>query len=227
LAGNIIRVTDRSEARNNRGPFLALEGMDGSGKTTQVNLLSEWFSSRNLEFAVAREPGSTKTGEAIRGIVQENLDLDIPPETELLLYLAARSVFVKEVVLPVLEAGDIFLTDRFSMSTLAYQGYARGLDIAEINRLNDFASGKLNPDLYLVLDIPEELSRERLASASREKDRLELTGRDFMERVRSGYLEVARNTDNAVLIDGTETPEMIHHRIREILVREMPTTFGI
>jgi len=226
LAGNIISVTDRSEAKKNRGLFLALEGMDGSGKTTQVNLLSEWFSSRNLEFAVAREPGSTKTGEAIRGIVQENLDLDIPSETELLLYLAARSVFVKEVVLPVLEAGDIFLTDRFSMSTLAYQGYARGLDIAEIDRLNDFASGKLNPDLYLVLDIPEELSRERLASASREKDRLELTGRDFMERVRSGYLEVARNTDNAVLIDGTETPDMIHHRIREILVREMPTTFG-
>ena len=84
----------------------------------------------------------------------------------------------------------------------------------------------INPDLYLVLDIPEELSRERLAFASREKDRLDLTGRDFMERVRSGYLEVARNMDNAVLIDGTETPDMIHHRIREILVREMPTTFG-
>ena len=166
---------------------MALEGLDGSGKTTQVNMLSGWFSSKNLQFTVAREPGSTKTGEAIRGLVQQRLDLEIPSETELLLYLAARSVFVKEAVMPVLERGDVFLTDRFSMSTIAYQGYARGLDVEEVVKLNNFASYGLDPDLYLVLDIPVELSLERLADAEKEKDRLELAGIDFMERVRKGF----------------------------------------
>ena len=206
---------------------MALEGLDGSGKTTQVNMLSGWFSSKNLQFTVAREPGSTKTGEAIRGLVQQRLDLEIPSETELLLYLAARSVFVKEAVMPVLERGDVFLTDRFSMSTIAYQGYARGLDVEEVVKLNNFASYGLDPDLYLVLDIPVELSLERLDDAEKEKDRLELAGIDFMERVRKGYLDIVRKTDNAVLIDGTEAPELVHLKIREALVNKIPTAFGI
>lgn len=220
-------MTKRNGLGKSRGPFLALEGLDGSGKTTQVNLLSSWFSSKNLQFTVAREPGSTKTGEAIRGLVQQRLDLEIPSETELLLYLAARSVFVKEAVMPVLERGDVFLTDRFSMSTIAYQGYARGLDVEEVVKLNNFASHGLDPDLYLVLDIPVELSLERLADAKKEKDRLELAGIDFMEKVREGYLDIVRKTDNAVLIDGTEAPELVHLKIREALVNEMPTAFGI
>ena len=220
-------MNDSSELGENRGPFLALEGMDGSGKTTQVDLLSKWLISKNLKFTVAREPGSTAIGEAIRGIVQESLDLNIPSETELLLYLAARSIFVQEVVVPVLDRGEIFLTDRFSMSTLAYQGYARGLDITEVHRLNNFASGGLNADLYLVLDIPAELSRERLALSNKEKDRLELSGTDFMQKVRLGYLDVSRKMKNAVVIDGTETPEIIHLKIIEILTREMPATFGV
>ncbi len=220
-------MNDSSELGENRGPFLALEGMDGSGKTTQVDLLSKWLISKNLKFTVAREPGGTVTGEAIRGIVQENLELDIPAETELLLYLAARSVFVKEVVVPALDRGEIFLTDRFSMSTLAYQSYARGLDIKDVYRLNDFASGGLNADLYVVLDIPVELSCERLASANKKKDRLELSGTDFMQKVRSGYLDVSSKMENAVVIDGTESPGMIHLKIREVLAREMPATFGV
>ncbi len=210
----------------NRGPFLALEGLDGSGKTTQVDLLSSWFSSEKLQFTVAREPGSTKIGEAIRGLVQERVDLVIPSETELLLYLAARSVFVKEAVMPVLNRGDVFLTDRFSMSTLAYQGYARGLDVVEVENLNNFASYGLDPDLYLVLDIPVELSLERSAIADKEKDRIESEGIDFMEKVREGYLEIVTKVDNAVLIDGSEDPEVVHLKIREALARKMPTTFG-
>ena len=225
--GILLAVNDRSFLGENRGFFLALEGMDGSGKTTQVDLLSKWFFSKNLKCTVAREPGGTKTGEAIRSVVQENLDLDIPPETELLLYLAARSVFVKEIAIPVLDRGEIFLTDRFSMSTLAYQGYARGLDLTEVGRLNDFASAGLNADLYIVLDIPAELSRERLALAKKKKDRLELSGVDFMQKVRSGYLDISRKMENAIVVDGTENPETIHLKIREILIREMPTTFGI
>ena len=129
--------------------------------------------------------------------------------------------------MPVLERGDVFLTDRFSMSTIAYQGYARGLDVEEVVKLNNFASHGLDPDLYLVLDIPVELSLERLADAKKEKDRLELAGIDFMEKVREGYLDIVRKTDNAVLIDGTEAPELVHLKIREALVNEMPTTFGI
>ena len=129
--------------------------------------------------------------------------------------------------MPVLERGDVFLTDRFSMSTIAYQGYARGLDVEEVVKLNNFASHGLDPDLYLVLDIPVELSLERLADAKKEKDRLELAGIDFMEKVREGYLDIVRKTDNAVLIDGTEAPELVHLKIREALVNEMPTAFGI
>ena len=129
--------------------------------------------------------------------------------------------------MPVLERGDVFLTDRFSMSTIAYQGYARGLDVEEVVKLNNFASHGLDPELYLVLDVPVELSLERLADAKKEKDRLELAGIDFMEKVREGYLDIVRKTDNAVLIDGTEAPELVHLKIREALVNEMPTTFGI
>ena len=129
--------------------------------------------------------------------------------------------------MPVLERGDVFLTDRFSMSTIAYQGYARGLDVEEVVKLNNFASHGLDPDLYLVLDIPVEFSLERLADAKKEKDRLELAGIDFMEKVREGYLDIVRKTDNAVLIDGTEAPELVHLKIREALVNEMPTAFGI
>ena len=97
----------------------------------------------------------------------------------------------------------------------------------EVVKLNNFASHGLDPDLYLVLDIPVELSLERLADAKKEKDRLELAGIDFMEKVREGYLDIVRKTDNAVLIDGTEAPELVHLKIREALVNEMPAAFGI
>ena len=129
----------------NRGRFVVLEGVEGAGKSTQVRLLGEWLESCDIPFTLTREPGGTEVGEAIRHVVQDRAELSVPPETELLLYLAARAAFVQEVALPVLERGELLIADRFSLSTFAYQGFGRGLDLEEVRRMDRFASALGDP----------------------------------------------------------------------------------
>lgn len=206
---------------------MVLEGVEGAGKSTQARMLGDWLETCGIAFTLTREPGGTEVGEAIRSVVQDRPELTIPPETELLLYLAARAAFVKEVVLPVLERGELLIADRFSLSTYAYQGYGRGLDLDQVRRMDRFAAGGLAPDIYLVLDLPVEEGRARQKAAGKREDRLESSGEGFLEAVGKGYRELARTEENIRLVDARGTPLEVHTRVREVLRRELPETFVI
>ena len=206
---------------------MVLEGVEGAGKSTQARMLGEWMEACGIPFTLTREPGGTEVGDAIRNVVQDRPELTIPPETELLLYLAARTAFVKEVALPVLERGELLIADRFSLSTYAYQGYGRGLDLDEVRRMDRFASGGLAPDIYLVLDLPVEEGRARQRAAGKRADRLEGSGEAFLEAVGRGYRELAGRDGRIRIVDALGTPLEVHNRVREILRRELPETFAI
>jgi len=206
---------------------VVLEGVEGAGKSTQAGMLGEWVGACGIPFTLAREPGGTKVGEAIRKVVQDRPELSVPPETELLLYLAARAAFVREVALPVLERGELLIADRFSLSTYAYQGYGRGLDLDEVRRMDRFASGGLAPDAYLVLDLPVEEGRARQKAAGKREDRLEGSGEAFLDAVGRGYRELADTDGSIRRVEALGTPLEVHMRVREILLQEMPETFAI
>ena len=220
-------MTPRPPTIPDRGWFLVLEGVEGAGKTTQIGLLAEWLESCGVSFTLAREPGGTEVGEAIRNVVQERIDLSVPPETELLLYLAARSAFVKEIALPALDRGELLIADRFSMSTYAYQGYGRGLDLDEVRRLDRFATGGLVPDLYLVLDLPVEEGRARQRAEGKPEDRLESSGETFLRSVRRGYHELVDGDVRARLVDALGSPREVNDRVRQILRRELREAFAV
>ena len=220
-------MTEQPEGQSNRGRFVVLEGVEGAGKSTQARMLGEWMEACGIPFTLTREPGGTEVGDAIRNVVQDRPELTIPPETELLLYLAARTAFVKEVALPVLERGELLIADRFSLSTYAYQGYGRGLDLDEVRRMDRFASGGLAPDIYLVLDLPVEEGRARQRAAGKRADRLEGSGEAFLEAVGRGYRDLAGRDGRIRIVDALGTPLEVHNRVRDILRRELPETFAL
>lgn len=205
--------------------FIVLEGVEGSGKSTQIRLLDAWLDSLGVQHVRAREPGGTHVGEAIRNVLLHGGEEEMPAETELLLMLAARAAFVREVVRPALEGGSIVLADRFDFSTFAYQGHGRGLPLDRVRELNRFATGGLTPDLVVVLDLPPGVGRERQARDGKTLDRIERAGPDFMERVREGYRALAVSEGNARMIDGRGTPEEVHARLRALLESSFPETF--
>jgi dTMP kinase len=209
------------------GLFLVLEGVEGVGKTTQARLLLEWMEGLGLPACLAREPGGTPAGEAIREILLARDGLEIQAETELLLMLAARAAFVREVVRPLLGDGGIMLADRFETSTFAYQGFGRGLPLEEVRRLNRFATGGLQPDLVMVLDLPWEEGRARQQREGKTADRIESGGDAFLSRVRDGYRRLARDGNNVVLVDGSASPERVQGEIRHILRARFPETFDL
>ena len=206
--------------------FIVLEGGDGAGKTTQVLLLTAWFDAIGLPHVATREPGGTSVGEAIRSVVLGRRDLEMPAESELFLILAARAAFVRDVVRPALEGGQTVLADRFSLSTLAYQGYGRGLDLAQVRDAIEFATGGLEPSLYIVLDLPGDAGEERQRRDGAEADRIEQEGRSFRDAVRDGYLALSQTEPAVEVVDARGTPEEVHMRIRNRLVARFPTTFG-
>lgn len=208
-----------------RGLFVVVEGVEGAGKSTQAALLSRWMQEIGIPHVLAREPGGTAVGEAIRGIVLNKGELVMPPETELFLILGARAAFVREVVEPCLRRGQLVLADRFDFSTFAYQGYGRGLDLAEVRRANALATGGLRPDLVLVLDLPETLGLLRKKGEG-EADRIEREGAPFLRRVREGYLALAREEPGVRLLNADESPENLQAEIRRVLTGAFPGTFG-
>lgn len=213
------------EARTGTGRFIVLEGGDGAGKTTQVALLSAWLEAIGLPHVSTREPGGTPVGEAIREVVLGRADLDMPAETELLLILAARAAFVRDVVRPALEAGKVVIADRFSLSTLAYQGYGRGLPLQRVRAGIEIATGGLSPDLYLLLDLPSREGTDRQRRDGAEADRIEAAGADFREAVRNGYLALAESEPRVEVVSARGTPEEVHARLRDRLLARFPETF--
>jgi dTMP kinase len=207
-----------------KGLFVVLEGVEGAGKSTQAALLSRWLDDLGIRHVLAREPGATPVGEAIRRIVLDRGELSMPPETELFLILAARAAFVQKVVVPALERGEVVLADRFDLSTLAYQGFGRGIDLKEVRRANRVATGGLRPDLTLVLDVLVKEGLDRKAEGGPE-DRIEREGEAFLDRVRDGYLSLARVEPGVRLVDASGAPENIQAEIRKVLGEAFPGTF--
>lgn len=199
-----------------QGWFISLEGVDGSGKSTQIQTTAAWLKEQGYEVLVTREPGGTATAEKIRDLV---LDADVPlqPRTELLLYLAARAQHVAEVIKPVLAAGRIVLCDRFVDSTLVYQGIVRGLDLCRIKELNEFASEELMPALTLLLDADPALLEER----RRERgvtDRFEQEGLSFQKKLREGFLFLAEKEPERIKkVAALQAPEQVQAEIRCLL----------
>jgi dTMP kinase len=187
-----------------------------------VALLAAWLDATGVPYIVVREPGGTPLGEAIRGVVLGRTDLDVGPASELLLMLAARAALVRDVLLPELDAGKLVVADRFSMSTLAYQAYARGLDPDQVRAIIDFATGGLRPDLCVVLDLPLEESVGRRKATAGAPDRIEREGEAFRRTVRDAYLALAATEPGAELLDARGTPEEVHARIRDLIVARLP-----
>ena len=193
-----------------RGLFIVLEGPDKSGKSTQARLLAEALRARGLTVLHTREPGGTSVAEGVRAVLL-NPRLRIEPVAELFLYEASRAQHVSEKIRPALSRGEVVLCERFTMSTDAYQGVARGLGLKTTRALSSVATGGLAPDLTVVLDIPvaEFDSRDR----GRALDRLEREHASFRAKVRKGYRALARSSPNAVLIDATRSEQDVHARI--------------
>jgi dTMP kinase len=198
--------------------FLTVEGIEGSGKSTLLSGLSDRLRSAGREVFVTREPGGTPVGDAIRALFLDRT-VSIAPLTEALLVNAARAQHVADRIRPELAAGHIVLCDRFVDSTLAYQGYGRGLDLQVLRRLCDAATGGLEPDLTFVLDLPVETSRERMGSRGRPVDRLEAEGDGFHERIRRGFLELAQGPRYCVLDAALPQDILLERAMREIDVR--------
>ena len=198
-----------------RGMFITFEGGDGSGKSTQIQSVRDWFESRGREVIVTREPGGTELGTEIRRLVQNGPE-DVDARTEALLYAADRAYHVATVIAPALERGAVVLGDRYIDSSLAYQGAARSLGVDEIASLSAWATRGLYPSLTFLLDLPPEVGARRRTDAP---DRMERESMDFHERVRHEYLRLAdAEPERIVVIDAVGTVDEVFSEIRGVLV---------
>lgn len=196
------------------GLFITFEGSDGCGKSTQINLLTDYLKSLDKEVVLTREPGGKGLGEKIREILL-NYDGEISCRCESFLFLADRAQNIDTVVIPAVNQGKIVLCDRHTDSTAAYQGYGRGLDLERINLLNNIAVNGIKPDLTFVFDIDVETSMARVGM---NKDRMERAGKDFFEKVRKGYLELAKQEPQRIrVIDARKSVAEVHEEIVKIL----------
>lgn len=202
------------------GRFIALEGPDGSGKTSQQGGLVSWLEKSGLEAVACRDPGSTPTGDLVREILLHRHDLSLSIATEMLLYMAARAQLVAEVVRPALDRGAWVVSDRFLLSTLVYQGMAGGLPPEAVMAVGEIATGGLTPDLTILIDVDLATAARRM---NRPLDRLEQRGDDYRRRVRDGYLaEAARAGDRVVVVDGADAPEVVAERIKAAIGSRLP-----
>lgn len=210
------------------GFFITLEGIEGCGKTTQLNLLKEFLTGKGYSVVATREPGGTPLGDMIRKLVLTAGTTPIDSKAELMLYQASRAQHMHEVIKPALSRGHIVLCDRFGDATVAYQGYARGLPLDHIEMLNRFTTDNCSPDLTILIDCPVEvgLSRARDRAAGRGQslsdDRFEKEDLAFHRRVRQGYLEIAgRQKSRFLIVDGTREVAIIQQAIQAAVLGKM------
>lgn len=197
-----------------KGLFITFEGVDGCGKTTQINLLKDYYEKQGRTVLLTREPGAKGLGVKLREILL-NYDGEVSPNCESFLFLADRAQHIDTIIKPAVERGEIVLCDRHTDSTVAYQGYGRGVDLDRINMLNNIATSGMKPDLTLVFDIDTDTS---MARVGKEKDRMESAGIEFFKKVRNGYLDIAKNEPQRVkLLDGNKSIEEIHNQVLDII----------
>jgi len=201
----------------NRGKFITFEGPEGSGKSTHARLLKERLEACGKRVLLTREPGGTPLGEAVRGMLQHNDAGEAPVDrAEVMLFLASRAQLCERVIRPALDVGTWVLCDRFTDSTLAYQGYGRGFDVATLRTMNDFATGSLIPDLTLLLDVTLETGLARVNQRGLATDRIEAAGENFHRRLRDGFLQLAKEEPaRFAVIDSDATPEEVAAKIWE------------
>jgi dTMP kinase len=219
------QVATLERAHSGGGLFLAFEGVEGSGKSTQATRLAEYLRARGTRVVHAREPGSTPLGERVRSLLLDEVGVHVPPLSELFLLLAARAAFVQDVVLPALRENAIVIADRFELSTLAYQGAGRGLPIEVIGEGNRWATGGLSPDLTLLLELPPEEGAHRQRQARKEPDRMEREADAFHLRVARGYADLAHRVEALVRIDARGSIGEVQEEIMAALSTRFPETF--
>jgi len=197
-----------------RGKFITFEGADGSGKTTQIEKTKNYFENKGYECVLTREPGGSDLGNIIREILL-HYDGEVDALAELLLYMADRAQHVKKVITPLLEQGKYVLCDRYTDSSVAYQGYARGLDIERIISLNNIATDGLEPDMTIVFDVETETAIKRVGDI---KDRLEQEGVEFHKKLRYGYLELAKRFPNRIkTVNANLSIEEVFEQVKNLL----------
>jgi len=201
--------------------FITFEGPDGSGKSSQVAALAEFLDQTGYPVLVTREPGGTAIGDQVRAILSNLENTGMHPRTETLLFLAARAQLVEQVICIHLEKGDVVLCDRYADSTLAYQGFGHGNDLAQIRNLISFATGGLKPDLTILLDIDVKVGLRRRARGG-EWNRLDAYNLEFHQRVRQGYHQLAQaEPDRWVVIDAGQPPERVQADVRQVVMERL------
>jgi dTMP kinase len=204
-----------------RGLFITMEGMDGCGKSTQLDMLARVLEARSVNVLFTREPGGTPIGEAVRRLLVADVSVGIAATTELFLIVGARAEHVTTFINPAIDAGKIVISDRYTDSTVAFQGYGRGLDLQMIDRMNELATGGLRPDLTLLFDLEPEASRARLSGrpVGGWLGAVDEEGNDFYTRVRNGYLQLARSEPDRIrVIDASGSPEVMHAQVLAVVL---------
>jgi len=198
--------------------FITFEGIEGCGKSTQAMLLHKALTHQGIANLWTREPGGTPISEMIRHILLDPKNTEMTHETELLLYIASRSQHTFQVIVPALKSGKFVICDRFTDSTLAYQGAARKIDIDTIRPINLFATRGLMPDMTFVIDLPIDVAKERLAT--RTVDRMEAESAEFHQTVRDAFLDLAKKDQRYKIVDGNRDVEVIHNEIWQLLTHK-------
>lgn len=202
---------------SNNGIFISFEGIEGSGKTIQARLLDEFLRKKGYTVVLTEEPGGTQIGLRIRELLLSVEHQEMTSVTELMLYNASRAQLIKEVILPAIKRGAIVITDRFNDSTVAYQGYGRGIDLNLIDSIDRIVTAGLKPDITILLDLDVEVGMKRNRGINK-ADRLELEDKAFHKKVRNGYLEIAgKEPERIKLIDASKSIEEIHNKIVSII----------
>jgi len=211
-------------ARKSTGIFITLEGGEGSGKTTHALLLCQWLTAQGLNVLPTREPGGTPLAEQLRTILLDSPAESIASETETLLILAARRQHVNHVIKPALAQGKTVVCDRFSDSTMAYQGYGRGLDLRVLRTMNDWATGKLVPHLTLLFDVPVDVGLRRRRGETSTQNRLDREAERFHESVRRGFHALAKQEHRRILkVDASPSIESVEREVEQLITSWLKT----
>ena len=210
------------------GKLITFEGIDGSGKSTQIQLLEAEFEKLGISYKTFREPGGTKLSEKIRTILLEKENIELYSNAESLLFAAARAQLTAEQIKPAITKGEFVICDRFTDSTIAYQGYGRGLNINNLELINTIATDGLIPDITFILDIDPQKATERLKTVN--PDRMEAAGIDFFKKIRQGYCQIREQNQSRCIVINGEKPQKdiskeIHHIIMKRFKKELTCSY--